>query len=227
MIKENKASKYMLYAIGEIALVVIGILIALQINNWNSKRQLINDNKLFLEKMITDLNQNKVRMNELAFMTRYNGKYPSYQEAVDQCDSILKLINRGLKASDFEFIVNSRFDADSPSLNLQKSTYEELLNTGKLYTIGSDSLLKAINNYFKLCESEEIYNDYNSKEIVSGYNSMERELGIMIQDYQMDKLNFDINNYPWVFDKNSEEYTISYERRGNNPSHWKHCWPMP
>jgi len=38
MIKENKISKYMLYAIGEIILVVVGILIALQINNWNSKR---------------------------------------------------------------------------------------------------------------------------------------------------------------------------------------------
>lgn len=38
MIKENRVSKYMLYAIGEIVLVVIGILFALQINNWNSER---------------------------------------------------------------------------------------------------------------------------------------------------------------------------------------------
>ena len=37
MIKENRASKYFLYAIGEIILVVIGILIALSINNWNEK----------------------------------------------------------------------------------------------------------------------------------------------------------------------------------------------
>ncbi|TVZ59210.1 hypothetical protein NA63_1737 [Flavobacteriaceae bacterium MAR_2010_105] len=35
MLTENKFSKYLLYAIGEILLVVIGILIALQINNWN------------------------------------------------------------------------------------------------------------------------------------------------------------------------------------------------
>jgi hypothetical protein len=35
---ENKTSKYFKYAIGEILLVVIGILIALQINNWNEKR---------------------------------------------------------------------------------------------------------------------------------------------------------------------------------------------
>jgi len=39
MIKENRVSKYLLYAIGEIILVVIGILIALQINNWNQKSQ--------------------------------------------------------------------------------------------------------------------------------------------------------------------------------------------
>ena len=35
LLAENKFSKYLLYAVGEILLVVIGILIALQINNWN------------------------------------------------------------------------------------------------------------------------------------------------------------------------------------------------
>ena len=39
MIKENRVSKYMLYAIGEIVLVVIGILIALQVNNYNEQRK--------------------------------------------------------------------------------------------------------------------------------------------------------------------------------------------
>ncbi|TYA59664.1 DUF6090 family protein [Formosa maritima] len=38
LLMENKTSKYFKYAIGEILLVVIGILIALQINNWNEKR---------------------------------------------------------------------------------------------------------------------------------------------------------------------------------------------
>ena len=39
MINENKTGKYLKYAIGEIVLVVIGILIALQINNWNEQRK--------------------------------------------------------------------------------------------------------------------------------------------------------------------------------------------
>ncbi len=34
---ENRAAKYLRYAIGEILLVVIGILIALQVNNWNER----------------------------------------------------------------------------------------------------------------------------------------------------------------------------------------------
>ena len=36
---ENKTKHYLLYAIGEIVLVVIGILIALQIDNWNQSRK--------------------------------------------------------------------------------------------------------------------------------------------------------------------------------------------
>ena len=39
LLRENKFSKYLLYAIGEILLVVVGILIALQINNWNEDRK--------------------------------------------------------------------------------------------------------------------------------------------------------------------------------------------
>ncbi|MFT6995454.1 MAG: hypothetical protein ACJA1P_002199 [Maribacter sp.] len=38
LLSENKFSKYMLYAIGEIALVMIGILLALQVNNWNEAK---------------------------------------------------------------------------------------------------------------------------------------------------------------------------------------------
>lgn len=58
IIKENRTSKYLLYAIGEIIFVVIGILIALQINNWNQKRlkheQLIS----VYERIVIDIDNN-------------------------------------------------------------------------------------------------------------------------------------------------------------------------
>ena len=59
MADDNKPLKYMRYAIGEIVLVVIGILIALQVNNWNEtekskseSNRLLNDLKQELEKDI-------------------------------------------------------------------------------------------------------------------------------------------------------------------------------
>ncbi|WP_204346701.1 DUF6090 family protein [Psychroserpens algicola] len=65
LLSENKFSKYLIYAIGEIILVVIGILIALQINNWNENRKrsneelsILKDLKKGLEADLSDLNYN-------------------------------------------------------------------------------------------------------------------------------------------------------------------------
>jgi hypothetical protein len=55
MLTENKFSKYLLYAIGEIILVVIGILIALYINNWNQNRNEITKLNSILNIVKTDL----------------------------------------------------------------------------------------------------------------------------------------------------------------------------
>ena len=51
LLTENKFNKYILYAIGEIILVVIGILIALQINNWNEDRKAA----IFEKKLLADI----------------------------------------------------------------------------------------------------------------------------------------------------------------------------
>ena len=61
----GRTSKYLLYAIGEIALVVIGILIALQINNWNSQRIANKNEQEFLTIIIEDLLQDFQKTSEL------------------------------------------------------------------------------------------------------------------------------------------------------------------
>lgn len=55
MINQSRTKKYLLYAIGEIILVVIGILIALQINNWNENRKSLISEKVTLNKFLQDL----------------------------------------------------------------------------------------------------------------------------------------------------------------------------
>jgi hypothetical protein len=54
LLTENKFSKYLIYAIGEIILVVIGILIALSINNWNDYRKERNEEKIVLVALLQE-----------------------------------------------------------------------------------------------------------------------------------------------------------------------------
>ncbi|MGB5271860.1 MAG: DUF6090 family protein, partial [Eudoraea sp.] len=62
--RAGKFGKYLLYAIGEIVLVVIGILFALQINNWNEfKKDRAVENKLLIE-LKENLNTNLVRLTD-------------------------------------------------------------------------------------------------------------------------------------------------------------------
>jgi hypothetical protein len=65
LLMENKTSKYLKYAIGEIILVVIGILIALQINNWNELRK--NESKILsiLKEVQNDLQEDILKSKEL------------------------------------------------------------------------------------------------------------------------------------------------------------------
>ena len=61
LLSENKFSKYLIYAIGEIILVVIGILIALQINNWNEGEKLKKEEIKILQNFEKSLNEDLTR----------------------------------------------------------------------------------------------------------------------------------------------------------------------
>lgn len=64
MISEGNTGNYLKYAIGEIILVVIGILIALSINNWNEQRKVrINESELH-SRILKDLQVDEKRINE-------------------------------------------------------------------------------------------------------------------------------------------------------------------
>ena len=70
LMDKNKTGKYLKYAIGEIILVVIGILIALQINNWNEGNKNKATEKAFIKKLTIDLNSDiKYLKNIIAYNT--------------------------------------------------------------------------------------------------------------------------------------------------------------
>jgi hypothetical protein len=65
LLMENKTRKYFKYAIGEIILVVIGILIALSINNWNEKRKNNILKQAYINNLKIDLNADIQKLEEL------------------------------------------------------------------------------------------------------------------------------------------------------------------
>ena len=62
LVQENRVSKYLIYALGEIILVVIGILIALQINNWNETRKSKKMANEIYTNLLTSLEQDSVEV---------------------------------------------------------------------------------------------------------------------------------------------------------------------
>jgi hypothetical protein len=199
LLSENKTGKYFKYAIGEIVLVVIGILIALSLNNWNSER--INNNRKseLLVKLSKELDLNIERsyfLDTTAFL--------SFSIRFAYTDSILKILDKGIEKKDFDYLVqNDVFFINT--FNLNTSVFEELKNTGSLYSIGSDSLVTEIQRYYQLCNRESFYNLNYSNDI----NRLKDKCYEGWYDFKyMFYTNPEkaIKHHEWLFDTRSTEY---------------------
>jgi len=142
LMEKNKTGKYLKYAIGEIILVMIGILLALQVNNWNELRKTKEKEKVILKEIISDLivNENNAQ-NSL--IHAYNiGR-----------DSILKtfthVINHLENKLPYDSILSRHFDVihQSPGLSIKTSGYESLKSSG-MDMIQNDSLRSNIGEYY-------------------------------------------------------------------------------
>jgi hypothetical protein len=132
LLTDNKYTKYLLYAIGEIILVVIGILIALSINNWNNQqinrsesyefnRRLSKEIDLNLELADSKIAEIKSMISSSKGILDLFKKDPNDQDP-RSLDSLIFLAISGVKT---EFIIG---------------TLSEGLNTGKVALIQSDEL---------------------------------------------------------------------------------------
>jgi len=132
MIKENKVSKYMLYAIGEIVLVVIGILIALQINNWNNNKTNTIESNKFNQRLLEEIDGNI----DLA-----NDKIEIMRGMISSSKGILDLFNKQANDMDLKLMDSLIFVVISGvQVEFRTGTLNEGLNTGKVALINSDLL---------------------------------------------------------------------------------------
>ena len=122
MADDNKPMKYMRYAIGEVVLVVIGILIALSINNWNEARKERLEEMVILKQLqtefisnLTQLDQKIASKKDLMNSAMQLFHYIDYPNLLDK-DSIDFHLARTLPYSTFDPIVNDL--ASSGSLRI-------------------------------------------------------------------------------------------------------------
>ena len=142
---DNKPLKYLRYAIGEIVLVVIGILIALQINNWNEEKK---EQKLGVV-VLHDIKDNIIRNNELI------------QNAIHSIDSInfstnvirAYLISDDHPPSDFYSHIGQALRSGTFLFRLNSDGYESLKSTG-FAILGNENLKDQILNLFEVTYGE-------------------------------------------------------------------------
>jgi hypothetical protein len=136
---ENKTGKYFKYAIGEILLVVIGILIALQINNWNEKRKIKHKETIVLKELLTSINSD--------LKAYENFSEPKIERKKRGLDSLSTYVfdKKEIKDSLFiDFYTNMSQDI---FLRFDSGPFEGLKSAG-LDIISNDSLRTAINNAY-------------------------------------------------------------------------------
>jgi hypothetical protein len=138
LLTENKFSKYLLYAIGEIVLVVIGILIALQLNNWNYEK----NDRLMEVKILTEIRKN------LDFdLFEINEDITLMDSIAHSCDNVIAVMqNSDSPTKRFEYeLAKLRV---TPHFDPNMSGYELLVSKG-VELVTNDSLRKAISALYE------------------------------------------------------------------------------
>ncbi len=151
LIESGSVRKYLLYAIGEIALVVVGILIALQINNWNQLRK----EKAYENKMLAEINTSiKVDMGELSRMADL------CQFLQEDAEEGLRILNATHVAEDsLADILGSNIQL---GITFQTSAFESLKSRGLDY-LSNDSIRIGLSKLYDQSykKIEQSFNDYN------------------------------------------------------------------
>jgi len=151
---QNKVSAYLRYAVGEIVLVVIGILIALQINNWNSNRIKKNKESVYLINVKRDLAEQIGSIND-----QMNIEFNISKTAKPLLEYYKK---------HHQFHVDSSFTSAIGSLTSRRTfvkinpTYTELISSGNVDIISDNKIKGDIIEYYQELERLELIINKNN-----------------------------------------------------------------
>ena len=198
LIMENKTSKYFKYAIGEIVLVVIGILIALSINTWNENNKSEKEASFQLSKLRDNLKADKVQLNaDIANDSIY----------IDNLIFCVKVLSSEIEAPKEEFFESFQFMSTTISFNPTKGTFDGLISSGKIELINNHNLLDTLFSYYNTNESkgwDSALEDY-SRNVIVPYLLGFDHISNGSLDEGIDYIQFDISKFN-IPSKSLEDY---------------------
>jgi hypothetical protein len=152
LVRENKVKNYLLYAIGEILLVVIGILIALQINNNNLQKTERLLELTYMQNFLEDLKQ------DTALYAEYARNNVKIYYAIDSLVNSLQKKNRkqfAHKSAYWARMVTAQWKQIKPV----DQTYEQMKSSGLLRIINKRGVADGIAAYYNSIHLLDTYND--------------------------------------------------------------------
>ena len=138
LLRENRFSKYLFYAVGEIILIVIGIMIALQLNNWNEERKVNQREKKLLKELVANLRTNEqVLLDNISVET----------ERIEAIDKLLGLTHLFEPTDSLDAYFSQVMYREQFSIS--RSSFDNLKSIG-LDIIKNDSLKLRITHLFEV-----------------------------------------------------------------------------
>jgi len=199
LLTENKFSKYLLYAIGEIVLVVIGILIALSINNWNENRMNLATKRYYVERLAEEIKADIQYYKELrkSFLTkekRLNRITEIWRSNSNYIPDSLQYINDFFQAANISTVYK------------RPVVWSELTQNGQLKLIQDKKLSSTLISYHSQVE---IFSD----------NFVQHPLKMIMQARERQFIPFlyeDPDSYSPVEDVKNKPHNKVYERIWND-----------
>lgn len=164
---QNRVAKYLRYAIGEIVLVVIGILIALQINNWNSNRIDRQKEQEYLKNFMEEMKRDSVFLNVF-----WKHDYP---EKISGLELARRFVKYGVEINDtaaFFASIGKGGKLSRAAVFEESSTYKDIISTGNLKLIRNKDLQLQIIQYYTSISTTITYMDNLRSEYATFVNSM-------------------------------------------------------
>ena len=168
LLGEGKTGQYLKYAIGEVVLVVIGILIALQLNNLNENRKIEVTRQGYYHQLLEDLNKDKIYIEKtISHLDSVSNDISTYYESFKEPNLSLEQVMTNLFKWDFWNILTIRFNTN---------IIESLENTGDIKLIPTDIRNKLID--LKQFQDRTVYvSDSNSEQELDILKLVTLEIG--------------------------------------------------